>query len=374
LSVETRDALVIGGGPAGALAARLLAVRGLDTLLVDRATFPRDKVCGCTLNGRALAALARAGLRDLPTRLGAVPLRELILMHRGRRSVVPLEQHVALSRTRLDAALLDAAAAAGATIRTATLALEKPDPSAMNAIVLRNVSSGATAICHARSVIAAGGLGSRALGAPLVAEDSRAGAAAILVADGADNPLDEHTRGRLTLALGRRGYAGIVRLEDDRLDVALAFEPGDEPRAATLRILAEAGLAPIAALHDAEFHGVPRLTRRPAVVARDAIFAIGDAAGYVEPFTGEGVAAALESAALAAPFVAARIAGDRAAADHYALAHRAHFAADRRACARLATLLRHPHLVGAATRTLALAPALAGWLTRPLLARYEAKA
>src|SRR5262249_26661731 len=51
-------ALVVGAGPAGATAARELARRGLDVLLVDRAAFPRWKVCGCCLNGNALATLA----------------------------------------------------------------------------------------------------------------------------------------------------------------------------------------------------------------------------------------------------------------------------------------------------------------------------
>ena len=68
---EHWDAFVAGAGPAGTTVARLLAARGLSVLLVDRATFPRDKVCGCCLNGVAVDALERTGLGGLLGDLGA---------------------------------------------------------------------------------------------------------------------------------------------------------------------------------------------------------------------------------------------------------------------------------------------------------------
>ena len=68
---ETWDAVVVGAGPAGAVAARELARRGHRVLLAERAKFPRGKVCGCCLNEHTLSALAAAGLGDLPARLDA---------------------------------------------------------------------------------------------------------------------------------------------------------------------------------------------------------------------------------------------------------------------------------------------------------------
>ena len=59
---ERWDVIVIGAGPAGALAAREAARRQLKTLLVDRKTFPRTKVCGSCLSRRALSVLEHAGL------------------------------------------------------------------------------------------------------------------------------------------------------------------------------------------------------------------------------------------------------------------------------------------------------------------------
>ena len=58
---RTWGAVVVGAGPAGATAARELARRSVKVLLVDRAAFPRWKVCGCCLNGRAAAVLADGG-------------------------------------------------------------------------------------------------------------------------------------------------------------------------------------------------------------------------------------------------------------------------------------------------------------------------
>src|SRR5262249_60136413 len=79
-------ALVVGAGPAGATAARELARRDLDVLLVDRATFPRWKVCGCCLNGNALATLERIGLGDLPQRYAALALTDMRLSANRREA------------------------------------------------------------------------------------------------------------------------------------------------------------------------------------------------------------------------------------------------------------------------------------------------
>src|SRR5262249_46295116 len=108
------DVVVIGAGPAGSLAARELARRNCTVLLVDRAAFPRWKVCGSCLNGRALAMLDEAGLGDLPERNEAVPLSAFHLAGGGRAATVSLPGGVALSRSRFDAALVEEAIREGA--------------------------------------------------------------------------------------------------------------------------------------------------------------------------------------------------------------------------------------------------------------------
>src|SRR3974390_482996 len=75
LSVETAgndvwDAIVIGAGPAGAVAGRQSALAGGRLLLVDAKAFPRAKVCGACLNSRALDLLCELGLGAIPSALG----------------------------------------------------------------------------------------------------------------------------------------------------------------------------------------------------------------------------------------------------------------------------------------------------------------
>ena len=108
------DAIVVGAGPAGAIAAHELARGGASVLLLDRLPFPRWKVCGACLSPGALAVLDDVGLHGLSARLGAVALRRLVLEVRGRKVRLPLEGSVAVSRSALDHALVDAAVAQGA--------------------------------------------------------------------------------------------------------------------------------------------------------------------------------------------------------------------------------------------------------------------
>ena len=76
------DVVVVGAGPAGALAAAGLARAGRRVMLVDRARFPRDKVCGGCLQPSALRALEAGGLGGIAERKGAVPVKEMLL-HAG---------------------------------------------------------------------------------------------------------------------------------------------------------------------------------------------------------------------------------------------------------------------------------------------------
>src|SRR5581483_12165313 len=64
------DVLIVGAGPAGAIAGLVLARAGAKVRIVDRATFPRDKLCGDTVNPGTLACLRRLGVADLVDECG----------------------------------------------------------------------------------------------------------------------------------------------------------------------------------------------------------------------------------------------------------------------------------------------------------------
>lgn len=110
------DILIVGGGPAGAAAAIILARAGRRVVLVERESAPREKVCGEFLGADAIQCLSALGLD--PAALGGAPIAEASIARRGcgeARMALPFLAF-GLPRAIMDAALLDAAAAAGATI------------------------------------------------------------------------------------------------------------------------------------------------------------------------------------------------------------------------------------------------------------------
>ena len=110
------DAAIVGGGPAGAAAACLLARAGRQTVLFEREAGPRHKVCGEFISVEAAAYLTSLGLD--PERLGAVPIHHVRLIQGERTATATLPfPAFSLSRDVMDEALLNAAAGQGAEIR-----------------------------------------------------------------------------------------------------------------------------------------------------------------------------------------------------------------------------------------------------------------
>jgi flavin-dependent dehydrogenase len=118
-----RDVLICGAGPAGAIASIVLARAGARVRLIDRARFPRAKLCGDTLNPGALAILDRLGLGAVAA--AGLPVAGMIVT--GESGVEVVGRYGdgisgrALSRSELDASLLRAAAEAGVDIEEGVL-------------------------------------------------------------------------------------------------------------------------------------------------------------------------------------------------------------------------------------------------------------
>jgi flavin-dependent dehydrogenase len=372
---RTWGAVVVGAGPAGAAAARELARRSVAVLLVDRAAFPRWKVCGCCLNGRAAAVLRAVGLGALPQQCGAVPLENMQLAAGGRSARVPLSDGAAVSREAFDAALVAAAVAAGAAFLPETRAVlldGHPTRGIRDAARPVQLQQGDQRIAtSARVVVAADGLGGSLLaraGETAPAETgARIGAGTVTT-----QAPDFYQPGVVYMACGAGGYTGMVRLEDGRLDVAAAFDAawvraaGGPGRAAD-RMVREAGWPPPGRLDETPWRGTPALTRRPHRVAAERLFVVGDAAGYVEPFTGEGMAWALASGAAVAPLAACAVEQWRPElAQQWADLHRRIVGRRQGVCRAAAAVLRRPWLTRLVVRLLGHAPALAGPVIRRL--------
>jgi geranylgeranyl reductase family protein len=135
MTVVIADVAVVGGGPAGAAAAIELARAGRDVVLVDRATFPRDKICGDGLTTGALRLLEDLGL-DPAAVASWQPVEDVVVRSpSGREATFPLPRGQGLyaavaRRADLDAALLDVARAAGVRVlegHACTGADDRPD-------------------------------------------------------------------------------------------------------------------------------------------------------------------------------------------------------------------------------------------------------
>ena len=376
------DALVAGAGPAGALSALLLARDGVSTLLVDRRDFPRHKVCGCCVNDRAVAHLERLGLADELRALGGRPLGAIRLLHERRAAELPLPGGLAVSRAALDGVLVRAAIAAGADFLPATAAsLAGPrTPVASDASSTHDDRrpvrllhrDGGRADALASVVIAADGLGHSSLPEDPGFQSRVSPSARIGVGGLAPRAVVAATPGTITMAIGERGYVGVVEVEGGGSIVAAALDAehmrhSGGPAATVAAILVEAGArVEIAALRQVDWTGTIALTRHLLRPVGERIFVVGDAAGYVEPFTGEGIAWALVSAHEVVPFVRRGLSGWSTTLEQdWLAARRARIDSQQRWCRALATLLRHPPAVRAAIAALQLRPGLA----RPVLSR-----
>lgn len=348
------DVVVAGAGPAGSLAARQLALRGATVLLVDRAEFPRWKVCGACLGPGASGALAAAGLSALPERLAAVPLAHLTLVSGGREARIALRGNRALSREALDTALVEAAVAAGAEFRQGCrVSLDAPSPGVGLGVRLHGAVED---VVEARALVDATGLAG-GLGGPRpeVSPHSRVGLGAIF-----EEAPSDLLPGDLRMVVAPDGYVGLVRDEQDRLTVAAAIDAealrGRSPDEVVANIV-RAGCDFSSPSHG--WKGTPLLTRRVPGPERPDIFRIGDAAGYVEPFTGEGMGWAMGAALAVVPFVEGWLSGEEDAGARWVRDSSAHAAAAQRFCRAAAWALRRPSLVRASVRVLRRRPSLA---------------
>ncbi|MBL8746140.1 MAG: FAD-dependent monooxygenase [Phycisphaerae bacterium] len=285
------DAIVIGAGPTGSVAGAGLARSGMRTLIVDRTVHPREKVCGGCLSSAGTRALARLGLSRAVN--DAMPLRTLRLHAGGRSASVSIEGYVAIGRRTLDARLAALALEAGARLLWPASARLLPGGD------VQITSPSGDFRTAAAAVIVADGLSGTSLrddpaSAWIVRPQSRIGAGAIL--DSSPLPLRED---EVAMLCHREGYLGLVRLPCGRVNAAAAFDPraarnAGGPARLAARLIERAG-GDAQAIDRARWKGTPALTRRRARIEARCMLVAGDAARYVEPFTGEGMTWAIES-------------------------------------------------------------------------------
>ncbi|MCA9239646.1 MAG: FAD-dependent monooxygenase [Planctomycetales bacterium] len=308
---DSYDVVVIGAGPAGATAAYLAAKEGLATLLLEAKSFPRSKVCGGCLNARAVALLEKCGLAGALASCRPGWYEQLQLCYLGRTLSFPMPRGASVSRHAMDHAIVSAAQQQGVEFRDQTSATVLPITSPdYREVRLRDVTN-QDRIVRARVVLACDGLGRPSLKGltefshTTISAASRVGIGAVLPADQAGQTCPP---GRIQMIVGRSGYVGLARCEDNRLSVAAAVDQqalagADSAGHLLSDLFSSAGVSPPCPLTEISWRGTRPLTQKSLSLASGRVFLLGDSAGYVEPFTGEGMAAAVEGACCVIPFV-----------------------------------------------------------------------
>ena len=305
------DVLIAGAGPAGSIAAIRLARAGARVLLVDRARFPRDKLCGDTVNPGAMRVVDRAGLRAR-VEAASLPLEGMLISSgsgvRVRGTYGPGLFARSLPRRVFDQLLVDAAVAAGATFQDGVkvegaIVDEAGGERRIRGAVLACIGTRKRMRVPATLTLGADGRRSAlAYGLGLAAQPAGLRRWAIGAyfegLDGLDTVGEMHVRGP--------HYLGVSPLEGGIANVCLVSPAGegfDDPaRLLEARLAADPLLGPRVARAR---RVTPAVTLGPLAVdgrrpGLPGLLLAGDAAGFVDPMTGDGLSFALRGAELAA--------------------------------------------------------------------------
>ena len=288
--MEEREVAILGGGPAGTALGTILQGRGIRTCVVDRKVFPRDKLCGGIVTEKTAALLREVfGERDLPWR-HVTPEIELYRGAKRLASATTASSFYLVDRRELDQVLLERYRAAGGTVREGTRVRE------IRHGERRLILSDGTEISY-RILVGADGAGSQ-VRREVVDPGWRPGAFCVEAerpADGASGPV------RIYLSVAQGGY-GWRLPKGDHETVGIGGDLGvvRDWRADLTAFSREIG-APVdpGAVRGAPISG-GRYVPRPW---GDGVLLVGDAAGLVDPITGEGLYLALCSARAAADAV-----------------------------------------------------------------------
>lgn len=370
------DVVVVGAGPAGSAAAAWLARAGVDVLLVDAATFPRDKPCGDGLTPRAIAELDALGMSDwLVGRARNWGLRAAGF---GQTLYLPWPGGSlpayggAAPRLELDAAIRAVALESGARALSGARVVDvvrSPRDGAVEAVVVRTGGRPArTYEIRCRHLVVADGARSQ-LGRLLGREwhrDTAYGVAARGYAKSgrSDDPwISSHLELRGADREILSGYGWVFPLGDGEVNIGvgtLATErhPADVNLRNLLQHYADAQRDEwqLDGSVRAQWSALLPMGGAVSGVAGPNWVLVGDAAGCVNPLNGEGIDYGLETGHLAAQLLAAGAAGDLAAAWPAEL--RARYGEAFSIARRLAGLLTVPRLlptlgpVGMRSRTL----------------------
>ena len=355
------DVAIAGAGPAGLAAAIHAARAGLSVALFEREELPRDKACGEGLMPPGLQALERLGAREALNASDWAPIRGIRYLQEDGSTLegrLPGAGGIGIRRTALARVLLERATAAGVRIypRTAVRAHHRTGTAVE---VETDSGTWETAV-----LVAADGL-----------------ASPLRTAEGLDLPaagprrygLRQHVRLRpwtdfveVYLTNGLEAY--VTPAGPERVGVAFLWEDGRVPPQISWASLTERVPALAArlrgAVSDSSQRGAGPLRRRVRARVRPRFVLLGDAAGYVDAITGEGLSLALVCAEALGGCLKDVIsrAGEPAAFRPYLVTCQREYRRYALVAETVLSLARHPNIRRPVFATLALRPELFSWL------------
>ncbi|WP_232303858.1 geranylgeranyl reductase family protein [Pseudofrankia sp. DC12] len=328
------DVIVVGAGPAGSAAAYHLANAGLDVLLLEKATFPRDKVCGDGLTPRAVACLVKMGI-ETGQDAGWARNKGLRIVGGGLRLELPWPELASFPdyglvrpRADFDELLARAAEKAGARLREDTTVSGPVRDERTGRVVGVTARSGddrEPVTYRAPVVVAADGNSARlALSMDIRRRDDRPLGVAVRRYYRSPRTHDDYLESHLELWEGKPnasrllpGYGWIFGMGDGTSNVGLGIlnttpafgntDYRDLLRRWLSALPPEWGYTEDNATGPVRGSALPMGFNRTPHYA-DGVLLVGDAAGMVNPFNGEGIAYAMESGELAAEVVAQALA------------------------------------------------------------------
>lgn len=305
------DVAIVGAGPAGCSSAISLAHRGYSVVLLDKALFPREKLCGDFLNPANWGIFDRLGIRDALLSLQHEKVESLLISTQSASATVPFPSRngrsffgLGLKRSLFDDLLLRLAERDGVTVRQGCKPSELSRDEA--GWVLTCGDSSSVNKLHAKLLIGADGRNSwvaHRLG--LTAPDESSGR---FVAFQTHLRRCRGIKGAVEIHLFPGGYAGLVGLGEGMANLCFTAEKKLAREATAIEVFFRKYLYQNNRLKDAletaepvgELRSMYRVYFSPRRCFGEGFLLAGDAARVTEPVTGEGVYFALKSGELAA--------------------------------------------------------------------------
>lgn len=351
---DSYDVVIAGAGPAGSSLAIRLANSGLSVLLIEQKKFPRDKLCGEFISPECITHFQELGMSAEFIVAGAIQLLETVFYSRSGKGVSVRSEWfgaagsfaLGLSRGVMDRMLMERALAVGVDVRDETgVSSLLTENGGVVGVKIKDKSGRLAEVFASLTVDATGR--TRSLARRLKTRNDASGPAKHVA-------FKTHLRGVVLdpgaceIYVYRGGYGGCNRVEDDLYNLCFIVSAEDTRRFASaaediMREIVFTNKRARIAMQDAvvakPWLAVPvERFGRGELVPANGLITVGDAAAFIDPFTGSGILLALESAKIAAEAITTggqKVADLRAIADSYQQNYAAAFNSRLRLCSWL---------------------------------------